>query len=124
MRSANSLDQYNDDDFFSGGPCPSCRLAINKETGRLKFVRCSKLVIDFIKITKRIKNQNIGNFFFFFILISQVVYGRKRYLALPSEINASDSRRVIADHDNFHRPLEVTGDWQNSLSSYAFGSRD
>lgn len=37
MRSANSLDQYNDDDFFSGGPCPSCRLAINKETGRLKW---------------------------------------------------------------------------------------
>ncbi|XP_019700652.1 neprilysin-4 isoform X3 [Harpegnathos saltator] len=27
----------NDDDFFnSGGPCPSCRLAINQETGRLK----------------------------------------------------------------------------------------
>ncbi|KAK1121028.1 hypothetical protein K0M31_010810 [Melipona bicolor] len=37
MRSASSLDQYNDDDFFSGGPCPSCRLAINKETGRLKW---------------------------------------------------------------------------------------
>lgn len=31
------MDQYNDDDFFSGGPCPSCRLAINKETGRLKW---------------------------------------------------------------------------------------
>ncbi|KOC65561.1 Endothelin-converting enzyme 1 [Habropoda laboriosa] len=37
MRSASNLDQYNDDDFFSGGPCPSCRLAINKETGRLKW---------------------------------------------------------------------------------------
>ena len=31
------MDQYNDDDLFSGGPCPSCRLAINKETGRLKW---------------------------------------------------------------------------------------
>lgn len=31
------MSQYNDDDFFSGGPCPSCRLAINKETGRLKW---------------------------------------------------------------------------------------
>ena len=31
------MNQYNDDDFFSGGPCPSCRLAINKETGRLKW---------------------------------------------------------------------------------------
>lgn len=59
-----------------------------------------------------------------FVLISQVVHGRKRYLALPSEINAPDSRRVIADHYNFHRPLEVTGDWQNSLSSYAFDPRD
>ncbi|CAK9819864.1 Nep4 [Anthophora quadrimaculata] len=37
MRSSNNLDRYNDDDFFSGGPCPSCRLAINKETGRLKW---------------------------------------------------------------------------------------
>ncbi|XP_034178360.1 neprilysin-4 isoform X2 [Osmia lignaria lignaria] len=35
MRGA--MDQYNDDDLFSGGPCPSCRLAINKETGRLKW---------------------------------------------------------------------------------------
>ncbi|XP_054009657.1 neprilysin-4-like isoform X1 [Hylaeus anthracinus] len=37
MRGGSSLNQYNDDDFFSGGPCPSCRLAINKETGRLKW---------------------------------------------------------------------------------------
>ncbi|XP_031844410.2 neprilysin-4 isoform X2 [Nomia melanderi] len=37
MRGGSSLSQYNDDDFFSGGPCPSCRLAINKETGRLKW---------------------------------------------------------------------------------------
>ncbi|XP_026830535.1 neprilysin-4 isoform X2 [Ooceraea biroi] len=37
MRSSNSFNQFNDDDFFSGGPCPSCRLAINKETGRLKW---------------------------------------------------------------------------------------
>ncbi|XP_029035681.1 neprilysin-4-like isoform X2 [Osmia bicornis bicornis] len=37
MRGASTLDQYNDDDLFSGGPCPSCRLAINKETGRLKW---------------------------------------------------------------------------------------
>lgn len=38
MQSGSSLNQFNDDDSFSGGPCPSCRLAINKETGRLKFV--------------------------------------------------------------------------------------
>ncbi|KZC14076.1 Endothelin-converting enzyme 1 [Dufourea novaeangliae] len=37
MRGGSGLSQYNDDDFFSGGPCPSCRLAINKETGRLKW---------------------------------------------------------------------------------------
>ncbi|KAH0949954.1 hypothetical protein HN011_007844 [Eciton burchellii] len=37
MRSSSSFSQFNDDDFFSGGPCPSCRLAINKETGRLKW---------------------------------------------------------------------------------------
>ncbi|XP_076284811.1 neprilysin-4 isoform X1 [Lasioglossum baleicum] len=37
MRGGSSLSQYNDDDVFSGGPCPSCRLAINKETGRLKW---------------------------------------------------------------------------------------
>lgn len=37
MRSADSLSQINDDEFFSGGPCPSCRLAIDKETGRLKW---------------------------------------------------------------------------------------
>ncbi|CAL1685239.1 unnamed protein product [Lasius platythorax] len=37
MRSGSSLNQFNDDDSFSGGPCPSCRLAINKETGRLKW---------------------------------------------------------------------------------------
>lgn len=49
MRSASSLDQYNDDDFFSGGPCPSCRLAINKETGRLKFVRRPNLASDYLK---------------------------------------------------------------------------
>lgn len=66
MRSANSLDQYNDDDFFSGGPCPSCRLAINKETGRLKFVRCSKLVTDFIKNNEKIKSE-YWKFFFFFL---------------------------------------------------------
>ncbi|KAL2725026.1 neprilysin-4-like isoform X2 [Vespula squamosa] len=34
----NNTSQYNDDDFFSdGGPCPPCRLAINEETGRLKW---------------------------------------------------------------------------------------
>lgn len=38
MQSGSSLIQFNDDDSFSDGPCPSCRLAINKETGRLKFV--------------------------------------------------------------------------------------
>ena len=69
MRSANSLDQYNDDDFFSGGPCPSCRLAINKETGRLKFVRCSKLVIDFIKITSKNKIRILEIFFFFSLFL-------------------------------------------------------
>lgn len=37
MRSNTNFNQFNDDDFFSGGPCPSCRLAINKETGRLKW---------------------------------------------------------------------------------------
>nr|XP_012225797.1 PREDICTED: uncharacterized protein LOC105674200 [Linepithema humile]XP_012225806.1 PREDICTED: uncharacterized protein LOC105674200 [Linepithema humile] len=37
MQSGSSLNQFNDDDFFSDGPCPSCRLAINKETGRLKW---------------------------------------------------------------------------------------
>ncbi|XP_033330133.1 neprilysin-4 isoform X1 [Megalopta genalis] len=37
MRGGSSLSHYNDDEFFSGGPCPSCRLAINKETGRLKW---------------------------------------------------------------------------------------
>ncbi|KAG7188439.1 hypothetical protein KM043_008081 [Ampulex compressa] len=37
MRGGHSLNHFNDNDFFSGGPCPSCRLAINKETGRLKW---------------------------------------------------------------------------------------
>ncbi|XP_070167227.1 neprilysin-4-like isoform X3 [Polyergus mexicanus] len=37
MRSDSSLNQFNDDDSFSSGPCPSCKLAINKETGRLKW---------------------------------------------------------------------------------------
>ncbi|XP_072746309.1 neprilysin-4 isoform X3 [Anoplolepis gracilipes] len=37
MRSGSSLNQFDDDDSFSDGPCPSCRLAINKETGRLKW---------------------------------------------------------------------------------------
>ncbi|XP_020279873.1 endothelin-converting enzyme 1-like isoform X3 [Pseudomyrmex gracilis] len=37
MRSSGNLNQFNDDDFFTGGPCPSCRLAVNKETGRLKW---------------------------------------------------------------------------------------
>lgn len=36
MRSG--LNQFNNDDSFIGGSCPSCRLAINKETGRLKCV--------------------------------------------------------------------------------------
>lgn len=31
------MSQFNDEDYYSGGPCPSCRLAINKETGRLKW---------------------------------------------------------------------------------------
>jgi len=42
MQSGNNLNQFSDDDFFSDGPCPSCRLAINKETGRLK---CDKFHI-------------------------------------------------------------------------------
>ncbi|KMQ87627.1 endothelin-converting enzyme 1-like protein, partial [Lasius niger] len=46
MRSGSSLNQFNDDDSFSGGPCPSCRLAINKETGRLKCVSSSALFIS------------------------------------------------------------------------------
>ncbi|XP_018372202.1 PREDICTED: endothelin-converting enzyme 1 isoform X4 [Trachymyrmex cornetzi] len=37
MQSGSNLNQFSDDDFFSNGPCPSCRLAINKETGRLKW---------------------------------------------------------------------------------------
>lgn len=37
MRINNNLHQFDDDDFFNDGPCPSCRLAINKETGRLKW---------------------------------------------------------------------------------------
>ncbi|XP_029169293.1 neprilysin-4-like isoform X2 [Nylanderia fulva] len=37
MRNGSNLNQFNDDDSFSDGPCPSCRLAINKETGRLKW---------------------------------------------------------------------------------------
>ncbi|XP_011880629.1 PREDICTED: endothelin-converting enzyme 1 [Vollenhovia emeryi] len=37
MQSGSNLNQFSDDDFLSGGPCPSCRLAINKETGRLKW---------------------------------------------------------------------------------------
>ncbi|XP_011058951.1 PREDICTED: endothelin-converting enzyme 1-like isoform X2 [Acromyrmex echinatior] len=37
MQSGSNLNQFSDDDFFSSGPCPSCRLAINKETGRLKW---------------------------------------------------------------------------------------
>ncbi|XP_046737494.1 neprilysin-4-like isoform X3 [Diprion similis] len=36
MRGSDRLSQFNDEDYYSGGPCPSCRLAINKETGRLK----------------------------------------------------------------------------------------
>ncbi|XP_032663302.1 neprilysin-4-like isoform X1 [Odontomachus brunneus] len=30
-------DDDDDDDLFGDGPCPSCRLAINQETGRLKW---------------------------------------------------------------------------------------
>ncbi|XP_071557180.1 neprilysin-4 isoform X1 [Temnothorax nylanderi] len=37
MLSGSNLNRFSDDDFFNGGPCPSCRLAINKETGRLKW---------------------------------------------------------------------------------------
>ncbi|XP_018404686.1 PREDICTED: endothelin-converting enzyme 1 [Cyphomyrmex costatus] len=37
MQSDSNLNQSSDDDFFNSGPCPSCRLAINKETGRLKW---------------------------------------------------------------------------------------
>ncbi|XP_046473298.1 neprilysin-4 isoform X1 [Neodiprion pinetum] len=37
MRGSDRLSQFNDEDYYSGGPCPSCRLAINKETGRLKW---------------------------------------------------------------------------------------
>ncbi|XP_028046800.1 neprilysin-4 isoform X3 [Monomorium pharaonis] len=37
MQSSGNLNRFSDDDFFSDGPCPSCRLAINKETGRLKW---------------------------------------------------------------------------------------
>lgn len=38
MKHLDHLNHSNDDDVFNGGPCPSCRLAINKETGRLKCV--------------------------------------------------------------------------------------
>lgn len=41
MQNGSNLNQFNDDDSFSDGPCPSCRLAINKETGRLKCVSSS-----------------------------------------------------------------------------------
>lgn len=51
----------------------------------------------------------------------QVVHGRKRHLALPSETDALDSSRVTADHYNFHRSVAVAGDRQGSLSSYVFG---
>ncbi|XP_025992063.2 neprilysin-4 isoform X3 [Solenopsis invicta] len=37
MQSGSNLNRFSDDDLFSDGPCPSCRLAINKETGRLKW---------------------------------------------------------------------------------------
>ncbi|XP_011703702.1 PREDICTED: endothelin-converting enzyme 1-like isoform X2 [Wasmannia auropunctata] len=37
MQSGSNLNQFSDDDFCSDGPCPSCRLAIDKETGRLKW---------------------------------------------------------------------------------------
>ncbi|XP_033220405.1 neprilysin-4 isoform X2 [Belonocnema kinseyi] len=36
MRSGDQLSQISDDDCYAGGICPSCRLAINKDTGRLK----------------------------------------------------------------------------------------
>ncbi|XP_066583083.1 neprilysin-4-like isoform X2 [Prorops nasuta] len=37
MRGTENFHQVSDDDFFNDGPCPSCRLSINKETGRLKW---------------------------------------------------------------------------------------
>lgn len=38
MQSDSSLNQFNNDELFSDEPCSSCRLTINKETGRLKCV--------------------------------------------------------------------------------------
>lgn len=35
----------NNDDLFDGGPCPSCGLAINQETGRLECVPHSVRVL-------------------------------------------------------------------------------
>lgn len=52
MQSGSNLNQFNDDDFFSDGPCPSCRLAINKETGRLKYVSSFTSFVSYTFLNK------------------------------------------------------------------------
>lgn len=69
------------------------------------------------------KSESRGRFCFSFGS-KQVVHGWKRYLAVPSETDASDPRRVTTDHYNLHRSVAVPGDRQGSLSSHVFGPRD
>lgn len=38
MRSGDQLSEISDEDYYASGICPSCRLDINKDTGRLKYV--------------------------------------------------------------------------------------
>lgn len=37
MRSGDQSSQISEEECYAGGICPSCRLAINKDTGRLKW---------------------------------------------------------------------------------------
>lgn len=74
MRSGGDPNRFNDDDdFFSDGLCPSCRLAINKETGRLKCVVFSSFFANFLrpKISSALFSReqvflSQREFFFFF----------------------------------------------------------
>lgn len=59
-------DDNDDDDLFSDGPCPSCRLAINQETGRLKcvlsYISLDRLVSAFKLLLFRLLAERASKF--------------------------------------------------------------
>lgn len=68
MRSGDQLSQISDEECYASG-CPSCRLDINKDTGRLKY---ANLIVEIIFIHLKIEKLN----FLSKIMIHKIWYFR------------------------------------------------